>query len=232
MRFDFPYCGCGNVRSSPSRRQALTGRLPRPGQTGRRHGALDPTRIYSRRALRRARLLIQMRVLEPGARASGLRRARNPAQLAVRSPVPGGKDKRRETLDSPALYLLAPVAAESETCAWISTGRRAKANGLTTVVDTIVAPKEAFEAFAWRPRGRRGVHYRRPDILSQSWRSPSTITSACPPHGAAHDRDEPVDLGMSDAAKQKMLDDAAHPAAWKAFGLNPCWGRGHGFVFS
>ena len=108
----------------------------------------------------------------------------------------------------------------------------AKANGLTTVVDTIVAPKEAFERLRVAPTwGVAALIIVVLTILSAILAQPvnNHVGVAMVQHMIATN---PSISGMSDAAKQKMLDDAAHPAAWKAFGLNPLLGVvGMGFVF-
>jgi len=61
----FPYCGCGMCALHRHGGRALTRPSP-PVQDSPAAGTapLTPDEIYSRRALRRARLLIQMRVLE------------------------------------------------------------------------------------------------------------------------------------------------------------------------
>jgi hypothetical protein len=122
MRFDFRIVAAGCALFTVTAAGPLTRPSP-PVQDRPAAGTapLTPDEIYSRRALRRARLLIQMRVLElREERLACVERAirRNLPSVLL---VPGGKDNAVKPSDSPgAISLGTRLLAESETCAWIS----------------------------------------------------------------------------------------------------------------
>jgi hypothetical protein len=83
--------------------------------------ALSPGEIYSRRALRRARLLIQMQMLElREQRLECVERAiRRNLPAVLRDPA--GKDNAVKPEDSrDVIYRSNRLLYESETCAWMS----------------------------------------------------------------------------------------------------------------
>lgn len=122
MRFDFRLVAAGCALFTAT----AAGPLTRPAPTVQDRPAAGPAarspgEIYSRRALRRARLLIQLRVLElREERLACVERAirRNLPSVLL---VPSGEDNAVKPSDSHgAISSSSRLLAESETCAWIS----------------------------------------------------------------------------------------------------------------
>ncbi|MGR4065333.1 MAG: YIP1 family protein [Vulcanimicrobiaceae bacterium] len=107
-----------------------------------------------------------------------------------------------------------------------------KGSALATIVDTIVAPKEAFERLREAPTwGIAALVIAVLTLIAAILALPvnTHIGVAMVQHMIVSN---PTIAGMSDAEKQKMLDDAMHPAPWKSYALNPLLGvLGMGLIF-